>query len=86
MVADCNGQVRLQPMMRFDLDEERRQALEAELHRLRQEHGDLDQAIQALERLPLVDQIQIMRLKRRKLHLKDRLRLIEDQLTPDIIA
>jgi hypothetical protein len=73
-------------MMRFDMDEERRVALESELHKLRQEHGDLDSAILALERMPLVDQIQIMRLKRRKLYLKDRIYVIEDQLTPDIIA
>jgi hypothetical protein len=73
-------------MMRFDLDEERRSAFEAELHRLRQEHGDLDSAILALERMPLIDQIQIMRLKRRKLYLKDRIHFVEDQLTPDIIA
>lgn len=73
-------------MMRFDLDEERRVSLESELHRLRQEHGDLDSAILALERMPMVDQIQIMRLKRRKLYLKDRIQYLEDQLTPDIIA
>ncbi len=73
-------------MMRFDLDEERRVSLESELHRLRQEHGDLDAAILALERMPLIDQIQIMRLKRRKLFLKDRLHFVEDLLTPDIIA
>jgi hypothetical protein len=73
-------------MMRFDPDEERRSAFEAELHRLRQEHGDLDAAILALERMPLIDQIQIMRLKRRKLYLKDRIHFVEDQLTPDIIA
>ncbi len=73
-------------MMRFDLDEERIAALETELYRMRQEHGDLDAAILALERMPLIDQIQIMRLKRRKLYLKDRIYIIEDQLTPDIIA
>lgn len=73
-------------MMQFDLDEERRGSLETELHRMRQEHGDLDAAILALERMPLIDQIQIMRLKRRKLYLKDRIHFIEDQLTPDIIA
>jgi hypothetical protein len=73
-------------MMQFDLDEERRVSLETELHRMRQEHGDLDAAILALERMPLIDQIQIMRLKRRKLYLKDRIHFIEDQLTPDIIA
>jgi hypothetical protein len=73
-------------MMQFDMDEEQRAAYEAELHRVRQEHGDLDSAIAALELMPLVDQIQIMRLKRRKLYLKDRIVFLEDQLTPDIIA
>lgn len=73
-------------MMRFDLDEERRASLEGELQRLRQEHSDLDSAILALERMPMIDQIQIMRLKRRKLYLKDRMHYLEDQLTPDIIA
>lgn len=72
--------------MQFDIDEEQRVAYEAELHRLRQEHSDLDSAIGALESMPLVDQIQIMRLKRRKLYLKDRIVFLEDQLTPDIIA
>jgi hypothetical protein len=60
--------------------------LESELTRLKQEHRDLDGAIDALERVVAGDQLQIQRLKKRKLVLKDRMSFIEDQLTPDIIA
>ena len=65
---------------------EDRAALQAELGDLRQEHGDLDAAIEALLHLGAVDQLQIQRLKKRKLILRDRLTFLEDQLTPDIIA
>ena len=58
----------------------------AELQRLKQEHRDLDSAIDALERTILGDQLQIQRLKKRKLTLRDRISHIEDQITPDIIA
>lgn len=58
----------------------------AELQRLKQEHRDLDSAIDALERNVLGDQLQIQRLKKRKLTLRDRISYIEDQITPDIIA
>ncbi|MDP4024731.1 DUF465 domain-containing protein [Methylobacterium sp. NEAU 140] len=58
----------------------------AELARLREEHRDLDGAIDALERSVAGDQLQIQRLKKRKLTLRDRIFHIEDQLTPDIIA
>ena len=60
--------------------------LESELSRLRQEHRDLDAAIDALERAVIGDQLQIQRLKKRKLILRDRMSYVEDQLTPDIIA
>jgi hypothetical protein len=60
--------------------------LEAELARLKQEHRDLDIAIDALESMVTGDQLQIQRLKKRKLVLKDRIITLEDQLTPDIIA
>lgn len=53
---------------------------------LRQEHRDLDAAIAALEAATPSDTLQIKRLKKRKLHLKDRIAGLEDQLTPDIIA
>ena len=53
---------------------------------LRQEHRDLDAAIDALLFAPAVDQLQIARLKKRKLKLKDEIAALEDQLIPDIIA
>lgn len=61
-------------------------ALEARLAELRQDHADLDAAIQALSASPVPDLIIIGRLKRKKLGLKDEIVRIEDQLTPDIIA
>ena len=60
--------------------------LRSQLARLLQDHRDLDAAIAALEGLPGADIIQIQRLKKRKLQLRDRITFIEDQLTPDIIA
>ena len=60
--------------------------LAATLARLREEHRDLDSAIAALQTAPSSDILQVQRLKKRKLHLRDRISFIEDQLTPDIIA
>jgi hypothetical protein len=60
--------------------------LKAQLERLRQEHRDLDAAIEALQVAPGSDVLQVQRLKKRKLMLRDRITFIEDQLTPDIIA
>lgn len=60
--------------------------MENKLIRLRQEHRDLDDAITALNRAGTFDQIQVQRLKKRKLALKDEIMRIEDQLLPDIIA
>ncbi len=53
---------------------------------LRQEHRDLDSAIAALEDNESGDQLQVTRLKKRKLKLKDELAMLEDKLLPDIIA
>jgi len=68
------------------LSDEERAALRAELERLRQEHRDLDSAIEALADIAASDQLQIQRLKKRKLVLRDKIDRIEDALTPDIIA
>lgn len=57
-----------------------------ELARLRQEHQDLDAAIEALHDSGRADHLQMQRLKKRKLGLKDRMSDLEDQLLPDIIA
>lgn len=53
---------------------------------LRQEHRDLDVAIEALRGLPGGDQLQLARLKKRKLKLRDEIAALEDMLIPDIIA
>jgi hypothetical protein len=53
---------------------------------LRIEHRDLDAAISALTNSDSQDQLQIARLKKRKLRLKDQIAIFEDYLTPDIIA
>jgi hypothetical protein len=60
--------------------------LREQLARLQQEHRDLDAAIAALALSPGSDLIQVQRLKKRKLVLRDKIRRIEDQITPDIIA
>ena len=56
------------------------------LARLKQEHRDLDGAIDALEDSGRADQLQVKRLKKKKLNLKDEIARIEDRLLPDIIA
>jgi hypothetical protein len=65
--------------------EEQRELL-AELERLKQEHRDLDTAIEALLGSTGYDRLQVQRLKKRKLQLRDRITGIDDQLFPDIIA
>ena len=62
------------------------EALEARLTELRQDHADLDAAIQALAASPLPDLLVIGRLKRKKLTLKDEIARIEDFLNPDMLA
>jgi len=60
--------------------------LQARLEALTQEHRDLDMAIEALRSLAGHDQIQLARLKKRKLKLKDEIRQLHDLSLPDIIA
>jgi hypothetical protein len=68
------------------MNDEEERTLREQLARLQQEHRDLDAAIAALASSPGSDLIQVQRLKKRKLVLRDTIRRIEDQLTPDIIA
>jgi hypothetical protein len=56
------------------------------LESLRSEHRDLDAAIVALLERGPIDQLQVARLKKRKLMLRDEIAMLEDQLIPDIIA
>jgi hypothetical protein len=60
--------------------------IQRRLETLRSEHRDLDAAIAALLATGSIDQLQIARLKKRKLRLRDEIALCEDQLIPDIIA
>ena len=68
------------------MTDEEEQALKAKLAELRQEHGDLDAAIAAMTNASACDQLQLTRLKKRKLQLKDLITCIEDTLLPDITA
>ncbi|KZM50625.1 DUF465 domain-containing protein [Labrenzia sp. OB1] len=61
-------------------------ALRAELAQLRQEHRDLDVAVEALAASSNHDALQLQRLKKKKLMIKDRISALEDQFFPDIIA
>lgn len=63
-----------------------RENLKERLEALKSEHRDLDDAIQALSQRAVPDMIQIQRLKKRKLFLKDEILKIESQLLPNIIA
>jgi uncharacterized protein (TIGR02444 family) len=62
------------------------EAIQARIAELRQAHQDLDASITALAANPLPDQLQIARLKKQKLALRDQISRLEDRLTPDIIA
>jgi len=68
------------------MTDEEEQILKAKLAELRQEHGDLDAAIAAISDAAHCDQLQLTRLKKRKLQLKDLIARIEDSLLPDITA
>lgn len=61
-------------------------ALEEWLHELRIEHRDLDELIELLQSRPHSDRMQIQRLKKRKLRLKDAIARVESRLIPDLGA
>jgi hypothetical protein len=60
--------------------------LRVKLRQLEQQHADMDAAIKALEHAGTGDQLQLRRLKKMKLALKDEIISVENQLIPDIIA
>lgn len=74
----------------FDMNDAAKMEIEevqqVELAELRREHRDLDDAIEALQETGRADTLRLRRLKKQKLALKDRIRVLEDRLTPDIIA
>ena len=66
-------------MMADESGESGQSDLESELNRLREEHRDLDSAIDALSNMTTSDDVQLARLKKRKLRLKDEIKILEDQ-------
>ena len=68
------------------MTEAEEQVLRVKLAELLQEHRDLDTAIQAMADMGVNDQLQLSRMKKRKLQLKDLITQINDKLLPDIIA
>lgn len=66
-------------------DEERAQ-IEARILALETEHRDLDDVIARIASDPIQDQLQLRRLKKRKLLLKDLIARLRDRLIPDIVA
>ena len=65
---------------------EQLEVLRIQLGVLRQEHRDLDEAIHALQETGKADMLTVKRLKKQKLALKDKISVLEDRITPDIIA
>ncbi|WP_371325296.1 DUF465 domain-containing protein [Dechloromonas sp. ZY10] len=68
------------------LCEEEIQQIRGQLQELQLEHRDLDQVIEHLQNNPSCDELLVRRIKKRKLALKDRIRLLEEMLIPDIPA
>lgn len=69
-----------------ELSDAEREEIRRQIERLREEHRDLDAAIEALDRVGTTDRLQLQRFKKRKLAVRDKLAMCEDMLTPDIIA
>ena len=67
-------------------DIEEQQILKARLYVLESEHRDLDDVIERLSEEKPFDQLQLQRLKKRKLVLKDEMALVRSRILPDIIA
>ena len=70
----------------YDFAMKSEDVLRVELEVFKRQHRDLDEAIHAMQERGLSDQLTLKRLKKQKLQLKDKIALIEDLLTPDIIA
>lgn len=68
------------------LTEEERAQIEARVLALETEHQDLDDVIARLVEFPIQDQLQLRRLKKKKLLLKDLIARLRDRLIPDILA
>lgn len=64
-------------------DDMSREEMRRQLAELRLEHRDLDQALELMQQSPYIDQIQVRRMKKRKLMLKDMISWLESALIPD---
>lgn len=73
-------------MTDLPLTEEEKAQIRSRLHALEIEHHDLDDVINRLAADPKQDQLQLQRLKKRKLILKDQIQRLRARLIPDIIA
>lgn len=67
------------------MSEQEQADIRLEFSRLKQDHTDFDAAINAMIAVGC-DPLQIQRMKKKKLSLKDRLKALEDRIIPDIIA
>jgi len=68
------------------MSEKQEQKMRAQLTLLQEEHRDLDAAIAAMAHQGTFDQLRMMRMKKRKLQIKDEIARVEDMIYPDIIA
>jgi hypothetical protein len=73
-------------MVQQELNDSELAELQRQIERFREEHRDLDAAIEALNNAGAADRLQMQRIKKRKLALRDRIAQLEDLSTPDIIA
>ena len=83
---ECGKTVRKRGHERRMIDGTEENLLQTRLMTLRQQHRDLDAAISSLEASGTGDQLQLRRLKKMKLQIKDEIQKVEDKLIPDIIA
>ena len=70
----------------YSLIDDEIQELKERLYQLQQEHRDMDELVQRLYEEAYVDQLQVSRLKRRKLQIKDAITRLESRLIPDLNA
>jgi hypothetical protein len=81
----CSGRAGLS-LTNFSLTDDEKSQILARIRALEVEHSDLNDIIDRLARDPIQDQLQLRRLKKRRLLLKDQISLLKNKLIPDIIA
>lgn len=84
--SDWPEKARKQRVSNVSLTDEEKQEIRARITVLELEHGDLDDIIDRIAHDPVLDQLQLRRLKKRKLSLKDQITRLEARLIPDIMA